>query len=146
MKNEWNSGYTKNTNNGFRSYLLKHRNLKIAEKLNKVETSINFTYDKESNKTVPFLDILIIKSHNILTFKIYRKPTNKNDCIYFLLSPSQKKNQNRPHNWLLFRICSQQYLDEKFNYIEHSLKSLKYPRFYILNARKKPSIYTCQIN
>ena len=30
-----------------------------------------------------FLDILIIKSQNSLTFKIYCKPTNKNDYIHF---------------------------------------------------------------
>ena len=43
---------------------------KIAEKLNNVEPSINFTYEKESNNTIPFLDILIIKSQNNLTFKV----------------------------------------------------------------------------
>ena len=35
------------------------------------------------------------------------------------------------------RICYPQHLYEEFKYIKHSLKSLKYPRFFILNARKK---------
>ena len=32
----------------------------IAEKQNNVEPSINFTYEKESINTIPFLDIQII--------------------------------------------------------------------------------------
>ena len=55
----------------------------IAEKLNNVEPSINFTHEKESDNTIPFLDILIIKSQNSLTFKVYCKPTNRNDYIHF---------------------------------------------------------------
>ena len=54
----------------------------IAEKLNNDEPSINFTYEKESNNTIQFLEILIIKSQNSLTFKVYRKPTNRNDYIH----------------------------------------------------------------
>ena len=34
------------------------------------------------------------------------------------------------------RICSPQYRDEGFEYIEHSLKSLNNPKFLIFNARK----------
>ena len=56
---------------------------KIAEKLNNVEPRINFTNEKESNNTTPFLNILIIKSKNNLNFKFYQKSTNKNDYKYF---------------------------------------------------------------
>ena len=35
------------------------------------------------------------------------------------------------------RICSPQYLNEEFEYFEHSFKSLKYPKCFILNARIK---------
>ena len=54
----------------------------IAEKLNNIVPSINFTYEKESNNNIPFLDILIIKSQNSLTLKVYRKPTNRNNYIH----------------------------------------------------------------
>ena len=79
------------------------QNIKIeetSENLNKVEPSINFIYVKESNNTIPFRDILIIKSHSSLTFKVYRKPTKKNDYIHFH-SHYKKKNQNSPYNRLL---------------------------------------------
>ena len=34
----------------------------------------------------------------------------------------------------------------KWRIIKHFLKSLKYPKFFILNTRKKPSIYTHLMN
>ena len=84
------------------------------------------------------MDILIIKSHNILTFKISRKPTNKNDYMHF-----NSRHNNKIKRGLIIgfyrttlRICSPQYLDEEFEFIEHSLKSLKYPKLFMLNARK----------
>ena len=80
-----------------------------------------------------------LKSQNGLTFKVYHKCSNKNDT--FLLPP--KQNQIIVGSYLqALRICSPQYLDEEFKYIKHFLKNLKYPRFFILNTRKKTSTYT----
>ena len=62
----------------------------IVEKLNNVEHSINFTNEKEANNTVPFLDILLIKSENNLTFKVFRKPSNKNNNIHFYSHQNNK--------------------------------------------------------
>ena len=47
----------------FTNYLnLKHRNIK-------------FTYEKESNNSLPFLDILILRSKNGFKTSVYHKPT-----------------------------------------------------------------------
>ena len=62
----------------------KHKNWKDHRKLNNVEPSINFTNEKEFNNTIPFLDILIIKSHNILTFKVYHKQKWWHTYIFIL--------------------------------------------------------------
>ena len=62
----------------------------ITEKLNNTELSINFTHEKESNNTIPFYDILLIKSQNNLTFKVYRQPINKKGLYTFLLSSPQQ--------------------------------------------------------
>ena len=43
----------------------------ITEELCNVEPSINFTQEKKSNITIPFLDSLIIKSQNRLIFKVF---------------------------------------------------------------------------
>ena len=68
----------------------------ITEKLNHVEPTIYFTYEKESINTAPILDIIIIKSQKSLTFKV----TNKNDCIHSY-THHNNKIKNWPHNRLL---------------------------------------------
>ena len=81
--------------------------IKITEKVNNVELSFNFTYEKESNNTIPFLDILIIKPQNVLTFKVYRKPTNKNDYIhvYFHHNNSEIKTDLIIVFFFFIRLC-----------------------------------------
>ena len=53
----------------------------IAEKLNNVEPSINFSYEKVSNNTIPIFDVLLIRSQNDLTFQVYCKPSHYNNKI-----------------------------------------------------------------
>ena len=61
----------------------------IVEKVN-VERSIKLTYNKESNSTILFLDILIIKSQKFSTSKLYHKPTNRNHYIHFYSQDNNK--------------------------------------------------------
>ena len=121
-----------------------HQNIKIEEiaaKLNNIEPSINFTYEKEFNNTISFLDILIIKSQSSLTFKVYRKPTNWNGFIDFYSHHNNKIKTGLIIGFYLrvLWIWCPQYLKKEFEYVEHSLKSLKYTKVFILNARKKNS-------
>ena len=55
----------------------------ITDRLNYVEPSIKFTYELESNSTLPFLNILLIRNINKLEFKVYHKSNCKNDHIHF---------------------------------------------------------------
>ena len=102
----------------------------IAEKLNNVEPSTKFPYEKGSNNTIRFLDILIIKSQNALTFKVYRKLTNKKDYIHFYSYHNNKIKIGVIIGFYLkaLRICKVH-------------RSLKYLKFFILNDRKS-SKYT----
>ena len=88
----------------------------IAEKLNDVEPSINFNYEKESNNTIPFLDIVIIKSHYNLTFNVYHKPTNKSNYIHFYSHHNSKIKTGLIIGFYLraLWICCPQCLDEEF--------------------------------
>ena len=86
------------------------RNVKIKnidEKLNIVESSINFTHEKESNNTIPFLDILLMKSQNNSTFKVYCTSTNKNDYIHFY---SYHNNTIRQTSSLVFIHVHKEYV------------------------------------
>ena len=111
----------------------------IKNKLNTVEPSIKFTHETENNNSIPFLDILIIKSNDNLTFKVHRKTTHKNDYIHFYSHHDNKIKTGMIIGFFLraLRICSSQYLKEEFQYITNSLKTLQYPTYFILNAKKK---------
>ena len=71
----------------------------ITDRQNNVEPSIKFTYELEFNSTLPFLDILLIRNINKLEFKVYRKPTCKNDHIHFY---SHHNNNTKEVSSLVF--------------------------------------------
>ena len=54
---------------------------RITDRLNNVEPSIKFTYELESNSTLPFLDIILIRNINKLEFKVY-PPVKTNAYIF----------------------------------------------------------------
>ncbi len=64
----------------------------ILKKMNSINKRIQFTCEKESNRQLPFLDILIDGSTEKFTFDIYRKPTF---CPHFIdttsFHPSKQK-------------------------------------------------------
>ena len=61
---------------------------KFTSYLNSKHKNIKFTYEKESNDSLPFLDILISRSENGFKTSVYHKPTfsgvysNFNSFIY----------------------------------------------------------------
>ena len=61
---------------------------KLTNYLNSKHRNINFTYEKDSNNSLPFLDILISRSKNGFKRSVYHKPTfsgvygNSNSFIY----------------------------------------------------------------
>nr|XP_053646089.1 uncharacterized protein LOC128698052 [Cherax quadricarinatus] len=64
----------------------RHLNIQaLLNKINAVEPSIKFTLELENNGKLPFLDVLLYRSPDSdkLLFKVYRKPTNKDDLIHF---------------------------------------------------------------
>ena len=48
---------------------------KFTNYLNSKHKNIKFTYEKESNNSLPFLDILISRSENGFKTSVYHKPT-----------------------------------------------------------------------
>ena len=58
--------------------------LKFLEYLNSRHENINFTFEKEQNNKLPFLDILITKSNNNFTTSIFHKKTYSGLLTNFL--------------------------------------------------------------
>ena len=53
------------------------------EHLNNIEASIKFTLETESNNSLLFLDVLVVKKYGNLTTKLYQKPTHTNRFLNF---------------------------------------------------------------
>ena len=88
--------------------------------------------------TLLFLDILL-RNINKLEFKVYCKPTCKNDHIYFY---SHHHNNTKKGIIVGFypralHICSLKYLNDEFNHIENSFLNLLYPKSFIHFAKFK---------
>ena len=111
----------------------------ITDRLNNVGTCVNFIYELESNNTLTFLDILLIRNINKQEFKVYRKPTCKNDHIYFY----SHHNNNTKRGIIIgfyiraLHICSLKYLKDEFIHIENSFLNLQYSKSFIHFAKSK---------
>ena len=110
----------------------------VLDKLNSFDENIQFTFEIEKEKKIPFLDVLIIRnSDDSLSTTVYRKPTNTDLYInWYSHSPLQWKKTTA--NILIQRainICSsKELLDKELNIIEHSLCIINgYPKNFVKN-------------
>ena len=55
------------------------------QRLNAIEPKIQFSIEKETAGQLPFLDVVIIRNGPAVKFKVYRKPTSREDYIHFYL-------------------------------------------------------------
>ena len=55
----------------------------LLQHLNSQNTHIKFTLEKETNSSLPYLDILISRDTNKLNFTVYRKPTDLGILLKF---------------------------------------------------------------
>lgn len=51
----------------------------ILNKFNSVESTIDFSFDSETNNALLFLDIMLNRTNCDIQLKVCRKPANKND-------------------------------------------------------------------
>ena len=64
----------------------------IHSTLNSFNQNIQFTFEKETNNELPYLDMLLIRKDNKIITSIYRKPTSRGRILNFLSShPSHLK-------------------------------------------------------
>ena len=91
----------------------------ILAELNNLSPSINFTFEKEANGKLPFLDIMLIRAGRKLEFDIYRKPTQVPLYIPKSSNHPQQHKQAAFHS-MVHRLFSVPLNDErKKKEIEH---------------------------
>ena len=113
-------------------------NAKINE-LNAVNHKIQFTIELEKQGALPFLDTELVRKDDQIKFKVYRKPTNREDLVHFFSGHSSKVKSGIVLGFFLrgLRICSDEYLTDELQHIISSFMKLKYPKGFLLNLKKK---------
>ena len=113
-------------------------NEKLNE-LNSVDPKIQFTMEKENQGTIPFLDTEIVRCGNQVKFKVYRKPTNREDYVHFYSGHSDRVKRGVVLGFFLraLRICSDDYVDDEVQHVITSFMKLKYPKGLLLNLKRK---------
>lgn len=90
--------------------------LKFIDELNNVYPTIKFTYEKEKDKKLPFLDLLIHRSEEQnLWFDVYKKPTNKQIII-----PA-----NSAHPTAIKKLAFSAYCNRNIKYTTYKFKENK---------------------
>ena len=90
--------------------------------LNSLHPSLCFTYEKESNQSLPFLDVLVERHDSEFLTSVYRKPTFTGQYLRWnSFSPQKRKiNLIGTHVHRAFMICSKSKLDQELGKI-HSI-------------------------
>ena len=78
----------------------------ITKRLNNVEPSIKFTYELESNITLPFLDILLVRNINELEFKVY-PPVKMTTYIFIHTTTTPKEVSSQVFILMLYIFVPQ---------------------------------------
>lgn len=55
----------------------------ILRKVSGVHPKIQFTTEEEDEQQLPFLNTVVIRTNNDPRYKVYRKPTNKDDFVHY---------------------------------------------------------------
>lgn len=98
--------------------------------LNSLHPNIKFTYEIESNNSLPYLDLLISRSNNAFEFQIYRKPTYT-DCVIPFNSNHPYSHKVSSFRSLLHRLCSipmsRDNFNNEFNIIKNIASNNNFP-------------------
>ena len=114
--------------------------------LNSLHPSLRFTFEKECNQTLPFLDVLVEKNNRKYVTSIYRKPTFTGQYIRWnSFCPMKRKNNlisTLVHRALV--ICSKSTLENELSNIQSILINYGYPEAIINTVMTKKMNQFCR--
>ena len=107
--------------------------------LNRLYSALNFTFEKEHDGKLPFLDILVEKTELGFETSVYRKPTFSGQYIRWeSFSPrKRKKNLIVPLVHRTLMICTKNKLKQKIDFIKKILLDNGYPEDIVLHYISK---------
>ena len=108
-------------------------------RLNGLHSSLQFTFEKEKNNSLPFLDVHVEHTKGSYETKVYRKPTFTGQYLpWESFTPIKRKASlvsTLVHRAL--KICSKSKLKEEINRIKEILLDNGYPKDFVLKQISK---------
>lgn len=105
------------------------------EILNSLENKIKFTFEVETNGTLPFLDMLLVRKDNRILIDLYKKPISSNRVLNFKSHHPlhQKISVIKMMKNKIDNLCSDEFKEKNFNLMRKTLLENNYPRSVINN-------------
>jgi hypothetical protein len=120
---------------------------KLLEHLNSQNTHIKFTLEKETNNSLPYLDILISRETNTLNFTVYRKPTDLGILLNFDSNHSfaTKATVARAGLQRAYEYCeNKEDRENELSKVYQTLYKNNYPRKFINKVHAKVKMFIAQ--
>ena len=112
----------------------------LYELNNKID-SIKFTFEKEVERQLSFLDTCVHRDthNNSFKFSVYRKQTHTNSYIHFFSFHERKVKTNVLTNLFFraYRICDPIFVDKEIDFLVDSFSKLCYPKYFITCCLRK---------
>ena len=108
--------------------------------LNSLHPSIKFKVEEEDNSSLPFLDVLVVRSEtNYPTFKVYRKPTHSNSYVHAFSNHASDVKLGVISNIFLraYKVCDNKFLKDEIEAISNSFHKLGYGARFIRKGHSK---------
>lgn len=101
--------------------------------INQIHDKIQFTLEKETNGSIPFLDVLVIREGNILITDWYRKPMSSGRYIHWQsYQPiTQKINMIRNLKSRILSISHSKFKSKNLKLLEEILRKNGYPKKWL---------------
>ena len=110
-----------------------------VQNLNAVDAKIQFTVEKETNSGLPFLDTFIFRDGQEVQYKVYRKPSSKEDYIHYYSGHNKRYKTGIVIGFFLraFRVCSPEFLEDEIIHIVDRFQQLRDPKGLLNSLQKK---------
>ena len=111
----------------------------ILIRLNGLHSSLQFTFEKEKNNSLPFLDVHVEHTKDSYETKVYRKPTFTGQYLRWESFTPIKRKASLVSTlvYCALKICSKSKLKEEINRIKEILLDNEYPEDFVLKQISK---------
>lgn len=107
---------------------------------NSINPSLSFTIEKEKDKAIPFLDLLIINKDNKIIHNLYKKPSSSTRILNYKSAHAlhHKINIIKQFQLKIYRLSDKQFWQNNLMILKNILTQNNYPKTLINKILSRP--------